>query len=56
MKGIVDSERLLQRLRAVTPHKILYQASQEVLSSNQWAAVADVLERLYKKRSQAKKK
>lgn len=55
MKGIVDSERLLQRLRSVTPHKILYQASQEVLSTNQWAAVADVLERLYKKRSQAKK-
>ena len=54
-KGIVDNERLLQRLRAVTPHKILYQASQEVLSKNQWAAIADVLERLYKKRSQSKK-
>lgn len=49
-KGVVDNERLLPRLRSVTPHKILYQAGQEVLSNNQSSAVADVLERLYAKR------
>ncbi len=46
----VDLDRLYPRLRLVPPHKILYQARQGVSSDNMAWSVADVLEKVYRKR------
>lgn len=48
--GVVDLERLIPRLQTATPHKIIYAANQATLSNNRVDAIADVLEKLYRKR------
>lgn len=48
--GIVDLDRLLPRLRGVTAQKVLYTAKQMTLSNNMWESVADVIDRLNRKR------
>lgn len=47
--GSVDVERLVPRLMTANPAKIMYSASLGV--GDQYANVADVIERLYKKRT-----
>jgi hypothetical protein len=50
MKGAVDEDRLLPRLRTVTPQKIIYAAQQSTISNNNATAVADQVEKVYRKR------
>lgn len=49
-EGVVDMDRLLPRLRTVTPQKIMYAASQATLSNNMQETVADQIEKVYRKR------
>ncbi len=55
-QGVVDLERLYPRLkgRDITPHKILYAANSASLGNNLWHAVADVIEKIYRKRQRGK--
>lgn len=48
-KGVVDNDRLLPRLKTVTPHKILYAAAQEAVTEKQSGSVAIVIARIYVK-------
>lgn len=48
-KGLADTERLIARLNATEPRKILYTAGQGI--GNASNNVADTIERLYKKRT-----
>ncbi len=50
--GVVDMERLIPRLMSTTPAKILYQAGLGISSGD--SNVADLIERLYNKRSTKK--
>lgn len=49
-EGVVDLDRLYPRLRTITPQKVLYAAGQASISGNKGHAVADVLEKVYRKR------
>lgn len=49
-EGVVDQERFVERLRTVTPQKILYAASQATIAGNKGAAVGEQLEKVYRKR------
>lgn len=49
-KGGVDMERLVPRLRTVTPQKILYAASQMSITGDRAHAVAEQIEKVYSKR------
>ena len=53
-KGIVDEERFQSRLKLVTPQKILFTAGQMVGNTKD-NNVAEVLEKLYKRRHMTKK-
>lgn len=54
--GAVDVERLVPRLRSITPQRVLYQAAMaQIGTGNKGSCVADVIERVYRKRIQAKK-
>lgn len=48
--GVVDTDRLYSRLKGVTPHKIIYQAQQANISGDKQSAVAEVIEKVYRKR------
>jgi hypothetical protein len=50
-QGVVDLDRLYPRLKTVTPQKILYAAGQASISGNKGHAIADVLEKVYRKRT-----
>lgn len=55
--GFVDLERLLPRLRTVTPHKVMYVAKQQAIgggSNSSITAVGASLERIYRKRLNTK--
>ncbi len=49
-QGVVDLERLYPRLKQTQPHKIIYSANMASLGNNLWHAVADVIEKVYRKR------
>ncbi len=51
LKGVIDEERLLPRLRTTTPYKIIYAANQQNISGGDKASsMADVLEKIYHRR------
>lgn len=50
-KGIVDIERLIPRLSQTTPQKILYTVSSQAFGGSKGDATADIIERIYRKRS-----
>lgn len=50
-QGVVDMDRLIPRLRTVTPHKLIYAAQQVSLGgSGRSNAIADLIEKTYRKR------
>lgn len=50
-EGKVDTGRLWARLKTVTAQKVLYAAAQATIANNVDGAIADVIEKLYQKRS-----
>lgn len=49
-EGLVDMERLTPRFSAAPPSKIIYTAQQQTVAGDRSYTIADVLEKLYKKR------
>ncbi len=49
-KGVIDLDRLIPRLQTETAQKVHYGAGQMTISQNKSGSVADVLEKIYRKR------
>lgn len=53
--GIVDREKLVARMQTTSPQKLMSAASQLTLGNSKLSAIADVMERVYRKRLSSKR-